>query len=136
MRAPKTPVATWTPSAPSASQKCSYNGSACSLAPRLEKIGRVPFRRVGDQRELADDERVPARVEQAAVELALLVLEDPQARDLAREPLGVLDARRRRPRRAARTGPAPISPPGVERARDDALDDGPSTRLRSRIRDS
>ena len=42
------------------------------------------------QRELADDERRAARVEQRAVELAGVVLEDPQPRDLAGEALGVL----------------------------------------------
>jgi hypothetical protein len=43
---------------------------------------------VGDQRELADDKRSAARIEHAAVEFSLLVLEDPQPRDLAGEPSG------------------------------------------------
>ena len=51
------------------------------------KLGRLPFARVRDQRELADDERRAADVEQGAVEVPSLVLEDPQPGDLAGEPL-------------------------------------------------
>jgi hypothetical protein len=40
------------------------------------------------ERELADDERLAARVDDAPVEPALLVLEDPQAGDLAGETQG------------------------------------------------
>ena len=58
------------------------------LRPRGGREARaVALGRVGDQRELADDERRAARVEEAPVELPLLVLEDPQARDLAGEPV-------------------------------------------------
>ena len=45
----------------------------------------VAPRRVGDERELADDERGAADVEERAVELAVVALEDAQARDLAGE---------------------------------------------------
>jgi hypothetical protein len=45
----------------------------------------VAFRSVGNQGELAHDERRASRVEQRAIELARLVLEDPQPRDLAGE---------------------------------------------------
>ena len=76
----------------------------------------MPFRRVRDQRELADDERGTSRVEQRAVELARLVLEDAQAGDLAGETF--------RFRFGVALGDAeeddetaPISPPGVEHAR-------------------
>jgi hypothetical protein len=42
---------------------------------------------IRDQRELADDERRSVHVQERAVELALLVFEDPQVRDLwARRP--------------------------------------------------
>src|SRR5262249_27533793 len=70
------------------------------LAERLvEGFGLVPRRCVGevrsssllssairDQRELRYDEHGTAGVEQRAVELALLLLEDPQIRDLGGEP--------------------------------------------------
>src|SRR4029079_12479348 len=46
----------------------------------------VALCRIGEQRELRDDERRSARVEERAVELALVVLEDPEPRDLAGEP--------------------------------------------------
>jgi hypothetical protein len=46
---------------------------------------------IGDQRELADDERGAAGVEQRAVEAALLVLEDPQAGDRPGQPLCVVE---------------------------------------------
>ena len=60
-----------------------------------------------------DDERRAADVEQGAVELALLVLEDPQPGDLAGQAVGVrLDVAAATPRSTHR--PAPISPPGVD----------------------
>ena len=43
---------------------------------------------IGEQRELADDERLAARVEERAVEATVVVREDPEARDLAREAHG------------------------------------------------
>jgi hypothetical protein len=43
---------------------------------------------IGDQGELADDKRAPALVEKRTVELAIVVLEDPQPGDAAREALG------------------------------------------------
>ena len=89
IRAPKTPRATWTPRPASASQKRSYSGSACSGRAARAKRRAVALLGVGDQRELRDHERLAADVEQRAIELPLVVLEDPQARDLAREPLGV-----------------------------------------------
>src|SRR3954465_1839793 len=55
---------------------------------RLREARPVSLRRVGDQRELGDHERRAADVQQRAVELAVLVLEDPQPDDLAGEPLG------------------------------------------------
>src|SRR5437660_12099745 len=54
-------------------------GGRCSV----REAGPIPFPRVCDQRELADDERRAAGVEEAAVELAAGVLEDAQPRDLA-----------------------------------------------------
>jgi hypothetical protein len=70
--------------------------SAERLVERLGLPGRggvrearpVALRRVGDQRELADDQRRAADVQQRAVEPPL-ALEDPQAGDLASEPLRV-----------------------------------------------
>ncbi len=50
----------------------------------------IALRRVREERELADDERLAGRVDEAPVELALLVLEDPQPRRLAREARGGL----------------------------------------------
>jgi hypothetical protein len=48
----------------------------------------VALRRVGEERELADDERRAAGLEERAVELAGVVLEDTELPDLRREPLG------------------------------------------------
>jgi hypothetical protein len=72
-------------------------GFAEALVERLSLFGPGRFREartvalggVGDQRELADDECLAARVEEAPVELPLLVLEDPQAGDLPGEPAGL-----------------------------------------------
>jgi hypothetical protein len=50
----------------------------------------VALPRVREKRELAYDERLAGRVDEAPVELALLALEDPQARRLAREARGGL----------------------------------------------
>src|SRR6266508_6741880 len=47
----------------------------------VREAGPIPLGRVGDQRELADDERSALDVEQAPVELAVGVLEDPQPGD-------------------------------------------------------
>src|SRR5262249_61357662 len=77
-----------------------------------------------DQRELADDECLAAGVEQASVELAGLVLEDPQPRHLPHEALG-LGGRVRtpdpRPHAAAPGGrggpPARTNAPGSRRPR-------------------
>jgi len=52
---------------------------------RVGEARAVPLLGVGDQGELANDERRPAGVEQAAVEAAGLVLEDAEARDTAGE---------------------------------------------------
>ena len=67
--------------------------SAEYLVERLSLVGRrglrearpVPLRRVGEQREVRDDERSAAGVAQRAVELPLLVLEDAQVGDLGGE---------------------------------------------------
>ena len=49
----------------------------------------VAPRSVREQRELADDERLAADVEERPVELPVVPLEDPQLRDLLRQPVGV-----------------------------------------------
>ena len=45
--------------------------------------------RICDERELADDEGCPADLDEAAVEPASVVAEDPEPRDLAGEPLRI-----------------------------------------------
>jgi hypothetical protein len=57
---------------------------------RMRERRSVSLRRVGDQRELADDESLAAGVQERAVELARLVLEDAQAGDLPRKPFRLL----------------------------------------------
>ena len=89
MRAPNTPVSTGTPRAPSDAQNRSYNRSATWGSAASAKLGRLPFSRVGDQRELADDERCTAHVDEVVVELPVHVLEDTKAGDTAGESLGV-----------------------------------------------
>jgi hypothetical protein len=59
---------------------------------RVAEAGPVSLARVRDQRELTDDQSRAARVEQRAIELALLVGEDAQVRDLLGEPIGGLRA--------------------------------------------
>ena len=54
------------------------------------KLGRFPFCGVREERELADDERVAAGIQQRPVEAALVVLEDAQPGDPAREAHGRL----------------------------------------------
>src|SRR5207248_8974946 len=86
---------------------------------------------ISDQRELADDECRAARVEQRAVELAGLVLEDPEARDLARKPDRILGrVAARNTQQDAHTGPdlatrRDAGAPGP-------LDDGPQSRSMTR----
>jgi hypothetical protein len=83
---------------------------------------------VRDQRELADDDRCGAEVEERAVEAALLILEDPQARDAAREPCRLLlPIRPRDPEQDAEARPDLSNDVGVHDhpRRRDALDDGP-----------
>ena len=124
MRAPKTPVSD---GSRLRSQRLAEGQVAAARRPRArrlrEKLGRLPLRGVGDQRELADDESAAAGVEHAPIELPALVLEDPQARDAVREPLGIvvearrprrLRAGRRRPGRSRRPAPldADRAPPG------------------------
>jgi hypothetical protein len=65
---------------------------------RLRDVARSGVREVGssssrsstiaEQRDLADREQLPSGLEQAAVEAPGIVLEDPEPRDLRREPLG------------------------------------------------
>ncbi len=52
------------------------------------EAGSVPFGRVRNERELADDEGSSTLVQNAPVELPLVVLEDPQAGDLPGQPPG------------------------------------------------
>ena len=47
----------------------------------------LPLARIGEERELAHDERLAARVEQRPVEAPVFVREDPEPRDLRRETL-------------------------------------------------
>ena len=90
MRAPKTPRDTGTPSprehvAEHLVQRLCLRGIG-----RVREARAVPLPRVRDEGELAHDERLALNVEERAVEPAFLVLEDPQPRDLAREPARVL----------------------------------------------
>src|SRR5919109_3757260 len=104
---------------------------------RVAEAGAVALRGVGDQRELADDESGAAGVDQAAIELAGLVLEDAQARDAAGQPLrlgGLVAARDTEQHAKARPDLADdLLPHSHARVRD-ALDDGFHS-LRSLMRD-
>ena len=55
---------------------------------RVGEARPVALSRVGEQRELAHDQRLAARVDERAVEAALVVGEDPQPRDLRRKAHG------------------------------------------------
>ena len=89
IRAPNTPVATSTPSVAERRAERLVDRLGLLRRRRVREARAVALRRVGDQRELRDDERGAAGVEERAVELAVVVLEDPQPRDLAGEPLRV-----------------------------------------------
>ena len=85
MSARKRPVATGTPSSASACVNASTSGSA-TLGRRRRRPARPPATaRVAVERELADDERGAAGVEQRAVHHAVVVVEHAQVRDLRRE---------------------------------------------------
>jgi hypothetical protein len=108
-------------------------GLRCFGPRRVRERRSIASRRVGDERELADDERAAARVEKRPVELAALVPEDPQPGDLAGEPFGVGF-------RVAVGDAEQDEQTGVDRSTGcrarprDALDD--RSQLRSLIRDS
>src|SRR5581483_11171795 len=63
---------------------------------RIAEARAVALRRVGDQRELRDDEGLAADVDEAAVEAPAVVGEDAEPRDLAGElrdvPIALCDA--------------------------------------------
>jgi hypothetical protein len=88
----------------------------------------VPLRRVGDKGELRDGERLAAGVEDAPVELAVLVLEDAQPGDAAGEPLSrrlvvrLRDAEKDADARADRRNDLASE---FDARLADALDDGP-----------
>lgn len=95
----------------------------------------VALPRVGDQRELADDERCTARVEQAAIEAAGLVLEDAQPRDAAGETLRgrlVVGTRDPEQRAEARADLARRLAVDRDAGSGDALDDCSQSRSRTR----
>ena len=107
--APNEPVWTSpTPAARSSSAKRGRGARRASGGGGVGEAGAAAARRVGEERELAHDERGAADVEDRAVRPALLVGEDPQLRDAPRERGGrrVVVARGRR--RGGRAGPAPI----------------------------
>jgi hypothetical protein len=93
----------------------------------------IPLRRLGDERELADDERRAAGVEQRAVELAGVALEDAETRDLRGEAIrfgfriAVRDPEEDNEARADLAS-------GRRAGARDSLDDG--SQLRSLMRDS
>jgi len=70
---------------------------------------------IGDEGELAHDERFAARVEERAVEASCLIREDPQARDLGRKTHG-------RVRRVFVPGTDEREQAGAARAHDLAVD--------------
>ena len=133
IRAPKTPVSTGTPSSRKAAQNRSYSGSAAAGAAAPEKLGRLPSGGVGDQRELADHQRGAARLEQRAVELPVVVLEDAELRHLLGEPTGVgVTVAGRDPEEDADPGPDRAA--GRNRRAGHPLDDGSHGSSRSRMR--
>ena len=131
MCAPKTPVSTVDAErAQRGAEALVERLGDARAARRRVKRRAVALRGVGDQRELGDDERRAARVEQRAVELALVVLRRCAA---ARPSRRAARSRPRRPRlrrRASTTRPGPIAPPGRRPTRaDDAADDDAHLRL-------
>ena len=108
--APNRPVATLTPrprSAPheSAVEPLGELGGAPAGEPRTPAAPRV-----GEQRELRDDQRLAAEVEQRAVRPAGVVAEDPQLGGLAGEVVGDRLGRRPGPTPSRIDQPGPIAP--------------------------
>ena len=68
IRAPNTPVATGTPCDASVVQKRSKSALARSWRRSAREARAIPARRIGDERELADDERLATDVDDRAVE--------------------------------------------------------------------
>ncbi len=89
MRAPNTPVETVTPSVTESRAESFVEGLGVLGTGGAGEARAIALLRVGDQRELRDDERLAARVEERMVEPADLVLEDPKAGDLAGETICV-----------------------------------------------
>ena len=109
MRTPKPPRSTGTPQLAERGAEMLVHALRRPQAEPLREAWPVALRRVGDERELADDEDRAARVEDAPVELALVVLEDPQPCDAAGEASAAASSSSRAtPSRTHR--PGPISP--------------------------
>ena len=128
MRAPKTPVSTATSSSRSASQKRFVQRVRLLRRRGVREARAISLRRVRDQGEVAHDEDGAARVEDAAVELALVVLEDAQASDAAGHALGgfrVVLARDPEQDAQARPDLPHDLVSGAHTRLGDALDDGP-----------
>ena len=88
MRAPKTPVSTETPRSRSGWQNWVERLGLFASCVGEAEPGSPLASVIRDQRELADDERGPADVQEAQVELTGVALEHAQARDSAGEALG------------------------------------------------
>ena len=86
--APNSPSAVRTPSASIALATRSHRGLATSGAARVREPRPASARGVRVERELADDERLAAHVEQRAVRPTVVILEDPQLADPARQRVG------------------------------------------------
>ena len=107
MSARKRPVATGHARAPASSrrERLDQRLGDCSGRGRRDPTRPAAARGVAVERELADDERGAAGVEQRPVHRAGVVVEDAQVRDLGRELRGARPRRRRASRRRARRGP-------------------------------
>ena len=110
MRAPNTPRSVWIPCRSSASQKTRKRGSATSGLAAREKLGRLPLAVSAISVNWLTTRAAAAGVQHAPIEPALVVLEDPQARDAAREPLRASSSDRSSATPSSTQTPGPISP--------------------------
>ena len=105
----------------------------CRRSRGAREARTVAPRGVGDQRELADHQRRAARLEQRAVELPVVVLEDAEPRHLRGEPVGVgVTVAGRDPEEDAEPGPDRAA--GRNRRAGHPLDDASHGSSRSRMR--
>lgn len=84
--APKRPVCVATPRRRSSAANTSTSGAATSGRAAASKLGRLPLRTSARERELRDNQRLAAGVDQRAIETPPVIVEDAHLGALAGDP--------------------------------------------------